>query len=45
MIVLGILLMIVGGAIFAAGEHDNCLMMIVGTAINFVGIGLIVSAF
>lgn len=45
MIALGIILMIVGGAIFAAGEQSSCLLMIVGTVINFAGLGMLISAF
>lgn len=45
MIVLGIILMIVGGAIFAAGEQGSCLLMIIGGVINFTGIGMLISAF
>lgn len=45
MIVLGIILMIVGGAIFFAGEQGNCLLMIIGATINFTGIGMLISAF
>lgn len=45
MIVLGIILMIVGGAIFANGEDGNCLFMIIGAIINFSGIGILISAF
>ena len=45
MILLGILLMIVGGVIFAAGEQNNCLMMIIGAIVNFAGIGILISVF
>lgn len=45
MIALGIFLMIVGGVIFAAGEGSSCLLMIIGTVINFSGIGMLMSAF
>mgnify|MGYP003221927816 CR=1 FL=1 len=45
MIVLGILLMIIGGVIFAAGEQGSCLLMIIGGVINFTGLGLLISAF
>lgn len=45
MIALGVLLMIVGGVIFAAGEQSSCLLMIIGGVVNFIGIGMLVSAF
>ena len=45
MIALGIILMIVGGAIFAAGEGSSGLLMIIGAVINFSGIGMLISAF
>lgn len=45
MIVLGIVLMIVGGAIFTSGEQHSCLLMIIGGVINFAGIGVLMSAF
>ena len=45
MIALGIILMIVGGAVFAMGEGQSCLMMIIGAAINFTGIGMLMAAF
>lgn len=45
MIALGILLMIVGGVIFTAGEQSSCLLMIIGGVVNFIGIGMLVSAF
>ena len=45
MIALGILLMIIGGAIFAAGEQSSCLLMIIGAVINFSGIGILMGAF
>lgn len=45
MIAIGIILMIVGGAIFAIGEQGSYLLMIIGTVINFSGIGLLMSAF
>lgn len=45
MIVLGIVLMIVGGAIFTSGEQQSCLLMIIGGIINFAGIGVLMSAF
>ncbi len=45
MIILGIILMIVGGVIFATGEQKSCLLMIIGALINFVGIGILISAF
>lgn len=45
MILLGIVLMIVGGFIFTTGEHDNCLLIIIGTVINLIGIGILMSAF
>jgi len=45
MIALGIILMIIGGGIFAIGEGQNCLYMLIGVAINFTGIGMLMSAF
>ncbi len=46
MIVLGIILMIIGGVIFTAGEQQSsCLFLLIGAAINIVGIGILVSAF
>lgn len=45
MIALGIILMFVGGAIFAVGEQGSCLLMIVGGVINFTGLGMLISAF
>ncbi len=45
MIGLGIIIMIVGGGIFAIGEGQSCLYMLIGTAINFTGIGILMSAF
>ena len=45
MIVLGIVLMIVGGVIFAAGEQSSCLFMIIGGIINFSGLGILLCAF
>ena len=45
MIALGIILMIVGGGSFAIGEQGSCLLMIIGTVINFTGIGMLISAF
>jgi len=45
MIALGIILMIVGGAIFTAGEGSSCLLTIVGAVINFMGLGMLISAF
>ena len=45
MIALGILLMIAGGAVFAMSERKSCLMMIIGAAINFAGIGMLMAAF
>jgi hypothetical protein len=44
MVILGIILMIVGGIIFYAGEESNCLFMIIGAIINFAGIACIISA-
>ena len=41
MTVLGVLMMIAGGAIFAAGEQRSCLLMIVGGVINFIGLGML----
>lgn len=46
MIVLGIILIFLGGYIFAVGErNEGCLTMIIGAIINFAGFGLIISAF
>ena len=45
MIALGIILMFIGGGIFAIGEGQSCLYMLIGTAINFTGIGMLMSAF
>lgn len=45
MIILGIFLMIVGGVIFAAGEQNSCLFLLIGAVINFIGFGILVSAF
>jgi hypothetical protein len=45
MIALGIILMIIGGGIFAIGEGQSCLFMLIGAAINFTGIGMLMSAF
>ena len=45
MIALGIILMIIGGAVFAMGEGQSCHMMIIGAAINFTGIGMLMAAF
>ena len=45
MIALGIILMFIGGGIFAIGEGQSCLFMIIGTVINFSGIGILMSAF
>lgn len=45
MIALGIILMIVGGAIFATGEQGSCLLVIVGAVINFTGLGMLIGAF
>lgn len=44
MIVLGIILMLVGGWIFYMGEERSCLLMTIGTIINFLGIGILMSA-
>lgn len=44
MIVLGIILMIAGGWIFCMGEERSCLLMTIGTIINFLGIGILMSA-
>lgn len=41
---LGIILIIVGGAIFAAGEGNNFLLIIIGIVINILGIGLLIGA-
>lgn len=44
MIVLGIILMFLGGFIFTIGESgEGCLTMILGTIINFAGIGMIIA--
>ncbi|GEM_PF-3311370 len=45
MIVLGIILMVIGGIVFTAGEQDNCLLMTIGGVINFTGLVLLISAF
>ncbi len=45
MITLGIILMFIGGSIFAIGEGQSCLFMLIGAAINFTGIGMLISAF
>lgn len=45
MIALGIILMIVGGLVFAGSEQNSCIGMIIGAAINFIGIGMLISAF
>lgn len=44
MIALGFILMVVGGAIFAAGEQKSCVLLIIGTAVNIIGLGMIISA-
>ena len=44
MVILGVILMFVGGFIFAIGEkNEGCLGMIIGAIINFIGIGLIIA--
>jgi len=45
MIALGIILMFIGGGIFAMGEGQSCLFMIIGIVINFTGIGMLMNAF
>ncbi len=45
MIALGIILMFIGGGIFAIGEGQSCLVMLIGAVINFTGIGMLISAF
>lgn len=46
MVILGIVLVIVGGAIFATGESGrNCLSMLVGGIVNILGFALIFGAF
>lgn len=45
MIFIGILLMIIGGFIFAAGEQNSCLLLIIGAVINFAGLAMLISAF
>lgn len=45
MIAVGIILMFIGGGIFAIGEGQSCLYMLIGAAINFIGIGILMSAF
>lgn len=44
MVILGIILMIVGGFIFTAGQDGSCLLSIIGAIINFVGLACIISA-
>lgn len=44
MIALGIILMIVGGFIFMAGEGSSCLLLVLGGAINLTGLILLISA-
>ena len=43
--ILGIILMFAGGAIFTLGEQGSCLIMIIGTVINFIGMGMLISEF
>ena len=44
MIVLGVILIFLGGYIFAVGENnEGCLTMIVGAIINFTGFGLVIA--
>ena len=45
MIALRIILMVGGGAVFAMGEGQSCFMMIIGAAINFAGMGMLMTAF